>query len=125
MHHFTQSSANLREDENSNLSTDSQYIWNMWRKYFCQLLNVQGVNDIRQTEIHIDERLLSKPSSFEVETAIEKLKLYETRGTDQSPEVIQEECDAQPHIFKFSYHQSSGRNLLLYLLIERIKNSLQ
>jgi hypothetical protein len=44
------------------------------KDYFCQLLNVHKVNDVRQTEIHIAE--LSEPelSSFEVEVAIEKLK---------------------------------------------------
>jgi hypothetical protein len=45
-----------------------------WRKYFSQLLNVQGVNDVRQAEIHTVEPLVPEPSAFDVELAIEKLK---------------------------------------------------
>ena len=39
----------------------------MCRRHFSQLLNVHGVNDGRQTEIHTAESLLSEPSAFEVE----------------------------------------------------------
>jgi hypothetical protein len=39
-----------------------------------QLLNVCGVNGVRQTEMHTFEPLLPEPSSFEVEIAIKKLK---------------------------------------------------
>jgi hypothetical protein len=60
-------------------------ILNRWKNYFCQLLNVHGVNDVRQTEIHTAE-----PSSSEVETAIEKLKRYKSPDIDQIPaELIQ------------------------------------
>jgi hypothetical protein len=44
------------------------------KNYFCQLLNVHGVNDVRQTELHTAEPLASEPNYFEVEIAIEKLK---------------------------------------------------
>ena len=44
-----------------------------WRNYFSQILNVHGVSDVRQAEIHTVEPLVSEPSSFEVELAIEKL----------------------------------------------------
>jgi len=33
---------------------------------------VHGVNDVRQAEIHTTEPLLSEPSAFEAEMAIEK-----------------------------------------------------
>jgi hypothetical protein len=39
-------------------------------------LNVLGVNDVRQTEIHIAEPLVPEPSDFKVEMAIEKLERY-------------------------------------------------
>jgi hypothetical protein len=39
-------------------------------------LNVHEVNDDRQTEIHTVESLMPKPSAFEDEMAIEKLKKY-------------------------------------------------
>jgi hypothetical protein len=63
---------------------------NRWKNYFCQLLNVHGVNDVRQTEIYTAEPLVPDPSSSEVETAIEKFKRYKSPGTDQIPaELIQ------------------------------------
>jgi hypothetical protein len=55
----------------------------MWKNYFCQLLNVHGVNDVRQTEIHTAEQLVHEPSSFAVEIAIGKLKGYKSPGIDQ------------------------------------------
>jgi hypothetical protein len=39
-------------------------------------LNVHGVNDFRQTEIHAAEPVVSEPSAFVVEMAIEKIKRY-------------------------------------------------
>jgi hypothetical protein len=37
------------------------------KNYFCQLLNVNGFNSVRQTEIHVAE-----PNSFEVLSAVKK-----------------------------------------------------
>jgi hypothetical protein len=48
-------------------------------------LNVHGVNDVRQTEVHSAERLVPGPSAFEVELAVEKLKRYKSPGSDQIP----------------------------------------
>ena len=45
-----------------------------WRIYFSKPLNVHGVKGVRQTEIHTAEPLVSEPSAFEFELAIEKLK---------------------------------------------------
>ena len=45
-----------------------------WRNHFSQLLNIHGVNDIRQTELHTAEPLEPEPSAFVVEMATEKLK---------------------------------------------------
>jgi len=56
-----------------------------WRNHFSQLLNVRGVNDVRQTEIHTAEPLVPEPSAFEVELAIEKLKSHKSPGIDQFP----------------------------------------
>jgi hypothetical protein len=41
-----------------------------WRNRFSQLLNVHGVNDIRQTELQTAEPPVPEPSGFEVETAM-------------------------------------------------------
>jgi hypothetical protein len=48
-------------------------------------LNVHGVNDVRQTEIHTAEPLVPEPSDSEVGMAIEKLKRHKSPGTDQIP----------------------------------------
>jgi hypothetical protein len=49
----------------------------------CQLLKVYGVNDVRQTEMHMTEPLLPEPTYFKVEIAIEMLKRYKSPGVDQ------------------------------------------
>jgi hypothetical protein len=51
-----------------------------WRNNFFYLLNVCGDNDVRQTAIHTAEPLVSEPSAFEVEVAIEKLKRHKSPG---------------------------------------------
>ena len=53
---------------------DTHSIMARWRKYFSQLLNVHGVDEVRQAEIHTEEPLVPEPSAFEFELAIEKLK---------------------------------------------------
>jgi hypothetical protein len=78
------------KEENGDLLADSYSILSRWKNYFCQLLNVHGVNDVRQTEIHAAEPLVPEPSSSEAEIAIEKLKRYKSAGIDQIPaELIQ------------------------------------
>jgi hypothetical protein len=41
-----------------------------------ELLECAGVNDIRQTEMHIAEPLVPEPSCFEVEIEIEEMKRW-------------------------------------------------
>jgi hypothetical protein len=53
------------------------------RNYFSQLLNVQGVNDVRHTEIYTAELLLPEPSTFAIELAIENQK------SPKSPDFVQ------------------------------------
>ena len=43
-----------------------------------------GVNDVRQTEIHTAKPLVPEPSAFEVEMAIEKIKSHKSPGIDQN-----------------------------------------
>ena len=64
---------------------DSDSTLARWRNYFSQLLNVDGVHDVRQTETHTAEPLVPKPSGLEYELAIEKLKSHKSPGTDQIP----------------------------------------
>ena len=47
--------------------------------------NVQGANEVRQTEIHTAEPLVPEPSACEVQLAIEKLNSLKSPGIDQIP----------------------------------------
>jgi hypothetical protein len=44
----------------------------------CPPLNVHGVNDVRQTEIHTAEELVPEPSCFGAVTAIKNMKNYKS-----------------------------------------------
>ena len=55
------------------------------RNYFSQPLNVHGVNDVRQTDIHTAKPLVPEPSAFEFELVNEKLKSHKSPGIDQIP----------------------------------------
>ena len=73
------------KNEKGGLFSGSYSIVARWRNYFSQLLNVHGVNDDRQTEIH-----KARTSAFDVEMHIEKLKSHKSPGIDQIPtELIQ------------------------------------
>jgi hypothetical protein len=60
---------NLVKDENDDLLANLHSILNRWKNYY-HLLNVHGVKDVRQTEMHTAEPLLPEPSPFEVEIVI-------------------------------------------------------
>jgi hypothetical protein len=80
----------LVKDKNGDLLVDPHKIVNMWMNYFCQLLNVQRMGGIRQTEIQTAEPFVPEPSISEVEVAIGKLKRCKLPGADQIPvELIQ------------------------------------
>jgi hypothetical protein len=61
-------------DEDGDQLVDSHCIWNRWKNYFCQLLNVHNASDVRQIEVHMAEPLVPGPSRVEVLIAIAKLK---------------------------------------------------
>ena len=48
-------------------------------------MNVHGAKEVRLAEIHTAEPLVTEPSDFEVELAIEKLKSLKSPGIDQIP----------------------------------------
>jgi hypothetical protein len=70
-------------DEKGVLFTDSHRILARDRNHFSHLLNVHGVNDVRQTEIRTAEPLVPQPSTFEFELAIEKLRSHTLPDIDQ------------------------------------------
>jgi len=76
---------NIVKDEKGDLGTDCHSILTRWRNHLSELLNVLGVNDVRQREIHTAEKLVPKPNAFEVEVAIVKLERHKSPGTDQIP----------------------------------------
>jgi hypothetical protein len=73
---------NIVKDEKVDLDADSHGILARWKNYFSQLLNVHGVNDVRQTEIHTAEPLVPEPSASEFELANENLKKHKSPGID-------------------------------------------
>jgi hypothetical protein len=79
-----QPSSNLVKDENGDLLADSHNILNRRWNYFSQLLNIHRVGAVRQTEIHTAKPLIPDPSTFEVESAIAKLKRYKSPGRTYS-----------------------------------------
>jgi len=81
---------NIVKDDKGDLVADSHIILAKWRNYFSQILNVHGIKDVRQTEMHTAEPLVPEPSVSEVELSIEKLKSHKSAGIDQIPaELIQ------------------------------------
>jgi hypothetical protein len=56
---------------------------NRRKHFFNQVINVHGVHDVRQMDIHMAEPLIPKPSLVRVEIAIGKLKSYKSLSTDQ------------------------------------------
>jgi hypothetical protein len=76
---------NIMKDENGNMLADPQSVLNRWKNFFNQVLNVHGVDDVRQIDIHMAEPLVPEPSLVEVEIAVGKLKSYKSPGTDQIP----------------------------------------
>jgi hypothetical protein len=54
----------LVRDENDDLHADTRNILNRCKNCFSQLLNVHGVNDVRQAEMHTSEPLVPEPRPF-------------------------------------------------------------
>jgi hypothetical protein len=76
---------NIINNGNGDLLEDPQCVLNRWKDFFNHVLNVHGVHDVRQMDIHMAEQLVPEPSLVKVEIAIGKLKRYKTSGNDQIP----------------------------------------
>jgi hypothetical protein len=61
-----QSRINIIKDENGNLIADPQNVLNRWKNFFNQILNVHGVHNVRQMDIHTAGPLVPEPSLVEV-----------------------------------------------------------
>jgi hypothetical protein len=90
------------------------------------VLNVHGVHDIRQMDIHTAEQLVPEPSLVEMKIAIGILKSYKSPGTENIPaELIKAGVKhyivIYTLIFVFGIRRnchSSGRNLLSHQFIK-------
>ena len=80
-----QSRTSTQKSEKGDLATDSHSISVRWRNHFSQLLNVQGVYDVRQREIHTTQLIVPESSAFDVEIGIENLKRHKSPGINQIP----------------------------------------
>ena len=60
-------------------------LWRGGGSIFPQILNLHGVSDVRQAEIHKAEPLVSEPSALEFELAIENTKSHKSPGINQIP----------------------------------------
>jgi O-glycosyl hydrolase len=69
---------NMVREKNGDLLGDSYNIFNRWMNYFVQLLDVHGVNTVRQTAVHTAEPLVT-----EDKTVLQKLERYKLPGIDQ------------------------------------------
>jgi hypothetical protein len=76
---------NIIKDDNGILLADPQSAFNRWKNFFNQALNVHGVHNVRQMDVHTAEPLIPEPSLVKVEIAIGKLKSYKSPGADQIP----------------------------------------
>jgi hypothetical protein len=93
---------NTIKDKNGNLLADPQSVLNMWKSFFNQVLNVHGVHDVRQMDIHTTEPLVPEFSLVNMKTA-EKMKRYKSSGTDQTPtELTKAEGELHSEIHKLT-----------------------
>jgi hypothetical protein len=65
---------NLVKNEAGDLLAGTHKILNRCKNHSCQLLNVHGTGDVRQTEMHTAEPFMPEPSDSEIEVDIENLK---------------------------------------------------
>jgi len=119
---------NIVKNEKSGLVTDSHSILARWRNHVPQLLYVHEVNG-RQTEIHTSDPLVPEPSTFDVETAMKRLKRHKSPGIDQIPAdlIKQKEVHnilrSKNFLILFGRRRNclrSGNSGSLYLYIRRV-----
>jgi hypothetical protein len=56
-----------------------------WARALSKPIGIHRADDVTQIEIHTAEPSVPDPGSFEVDTAIAKLKRYKSPGSDQIP----------------------------------------
>jgi len=76
---------NLVKYEGGDVLADSHNTLNRWKNYFCQPLELRGINDVRQVEMHTAEPFVPERSPSEVEIITKSLKRQKSTGTYQIP----------------------------------------
>jgi hypothetical protein len=69
-----QSRINIVKDENGNLLPDPCSVLNRWKNFFNQVLNVHGVHNVMQMDVHTAKPLVPESIFVKREVAIGKLK---------------------------------------------------
>jgi len=77
-----QPKTNIVKNQKGFLFSESHRVLASSRDHFSLLLNVHGVKEVRQIEIHTAE---PQPCAFELEQAVEKLKSCRSPVIDQVP----------------------------------------
>jgi hypothetical protein len=103
------------------LVADYHSIIARWRNYISQLLNVNGVSDVRQAEIHTAEPLVPEPSASEGEVAIDKLKCHKSPGIYQIPAEL---IKAGGRKVRFAIHKLIISIWIMEELLEEWKESI-
>jgi hypothetical protein len=72
------------------------------KELFLPGIEIHGVNDVRQAEIHSAEPVVPEPSVSEIELAIQKIKSHNSPGIDQIPAELNK---AVGIIIRFGIHK--------------------
>jgi hypothetical protein len=75
----------ILKDEKSDLVRGCQSTVARWRKHLCQLLNIHGLNNVRQAEMQTADTLVPEFIAFEVEMAIKEIQRHKSSVIDQIP----------------------------------------
>lgn len=89
--------------ENGDLLLDQLNTLNGWKNYFCQLLNVQGNNNIRPTEIHDAEPLFLILLTLALPRNLRRCKLL---GIDQIRAKVSQAEDRTLHSLVYNLSSS-------------------
>ena len=117
---------NVVKKKNGDFNADSLNISALSRKRFYQLRTVLGTNDVRQTEIHTADPLVSESSAFVFEMADEELKRHKSEQHLLKQEVEQFALRCFHLLILFGIRRNclrGGRSRSLYLYMRVINQT--
>jgi len=119
----------ILQHENGDLFAESYSVLSRGRNHFFDLLNVNGVYNVRQTEILTAEPLVPEPSAFEFEINVIKLQTHNHHLLNRFPHnLLKQGVETFAMRFLnllilFGIRRNclrSGRSQSLYLFIRRV-----